>query len=117
MTIPSFTAGGHTLPGSRASILLALALFTACSAPASTPGVATTAPAVASAAETPLAVPTLGTKPPTGLVFQTYFVTVTASGNGSIAVLTAPATKLRKSAACLNMRREIYHVTRSTQAS
>ena len=92
MTIPSFTAGGRTLPGSRAAILLALALFAACSAPAATPGPATTAPAVASAAETPLAVPTLGTKPPPGLVFQTYFVTVTASSNGSIAVLTAPAS-------------------------
>ena len=36
--------------------------------------------------------PTLGTKPPAGLTFQTYFVTVTASGNGSIEVLTAPAS-------------------------
>ncbi len=92
MTIPSFTAGGRTLPGSRAAILLALALLSACGAPAASPGPATTAPAVAPATGTPLAVPTLGTKPPPGLVFQTYFVTVTASGNGSIAVLTAPAS-------------------------
>ena len=91
MTIPSFTAGERKLPGGRASILFALALLAACSAPAATSGPVFTAPA-ASATETPLAVPTLGTKPPAGLVFQTYFVTVTASGNGSIAVLTAPAS-------------------------
>ena len=92
MTIPSFTAGGRKLPGGRASILLTFALLAACSAPTATSGPATTAPAAAPATETPLAVPTLGTKPPPGLVFQTYFVTVTSSSNGAIAVLTAPAS-------------------------
>ena len=92
MTIPSFTAGGRKLPGGRAAILLTVALLAACSAPAVTSGPVTTAPGAAPATETPLAVPTLGTKPPAGLVFQTYFVTVTSSSNGSIAVLTAPAS-------------------------
>lgn len=92
MTVPSFTAGGRKLPGGRAATLVALALLAACGAPAATSGPAITAPAAASATETPLAVPTLGTKPPAGLVFQTYFVTVTSSSNGSIAVLTAPAS-------------------------
>ena len=92
MTIPSFTAGGRKLPGSRAAVVLALALLAACGAPAATSGPAETPRAIASTTETPIAVPTLGTKPPAGLVFQTYFVTVTASSNGSIAVLTAPAS-------------------------
>ena len=92
MTIPSFTAGGRKLPGGRASILLTLALLAACSAPTATSGPTITAPAAAPSTETPLAVPTLGTKPPAGLVFQTYFVTVTSSSNGAIRVLTAPAS-------------------------
>ena len=92
MTIPSFTAGGRKLPGGRASVVLAFALLAACGAPAATSGPAETPRAIASTTETPSAVPTLGTKPPPGLVFQTYFVTVTSSSNGSIAVLTAPAS-------------------------
>jgi len=92
-TLSSFTAGGRKLPGGRAAIALSFAVLAACTSPAASApsrGLPTVAP---SATEIPLAVPTLGTKPPAGLVLQTYFVTVTASGNGSIAVLTAPASR------------------------
>ena len=91
-TLSSFTAGGRKLPGGRAAIALSFAVLAACTSPAASApsrGLPTVAP---SATETPLAVPTLGTKPPAGLTFQTYFVTVTASANGSITVLTAPAS-------------------------
>lgn len=37
--------------------------------------------------------PILGTKPPLGLVLPSYFVAVTASSDGSLAVLTTPASR------------------------
>ena len=97
MAIASFTAGGRKLPGGRAAVLVTGLLLAACAAPAtsvppSSPQI-TSAPArTAPVTESPAAIPTLGTKPPTGLVFPTYFISVTASSNGSIAVLTAPAS-------------------------
>ena len=93
MTFASFTAGGRTLPGGRAAILASGLFLAACAAPATSLPPVTSAPArTAPATKNPLAVPTLGTKPPPGLVFPTYFISVTASANGSIAVLTAPAS-------------------------
>lgn len=90
MTTPSFTAGERTLPGVRAGLLVFLALIAACTAPAPTAG--SPAPAAAPM-DASFAVPTLGTKPPAGLVLPTYFVTVTASSNGAITVLTTPTSR------------------------
>ncbi len=58
-----------------------------------TPG--TTPAPVASPPDIDMAatVPMLGTKPPPGLVLPSYFVTVTSSSNGAIAVLTTPASR------------------------
>ena len=91
-TAPSFTAGGRKLPGGRAWLLISLAFVASCGSSAAPTATRSTAPAAAVA---PPAVPTLGTKPPTGLVLPTYFVTVTTSGNGSLAVLTTPTSMCR----------------------
>ena len=87
MTTPSSTAGERTLPGGRAALVLSIALLASCVSPATTP-----AP-VAPAAETVGTVPMLGVKPPAGLVLPSYFVAVTSSRNGAIAVLTTPASR------------------------
>jgi hypothetical protein len=91
MATTSFSAGERRLPGVRAALALglALALASACG----------TAAAVSSAPATPTAipeangVPMLGTRPPAGLVLPSYFVAVTASRDGSLTVLTAPASR------------------------
>ena len=37
----------------------------------------------------------LGTKPPAGLMLPSYFVTVTASSDGSLTLLTTPGSRCR----------------------
>jgi len=87
MTTESFTVGERMLPGGLAGMLISIALLASCASPAATP-----APLV-SPTDAPAAIPTLGTKPPAGLVLPSYFVTVTSSSNGAIGVLTTPASR------------------------
>jgi hypothetical protein len=88
MAIPSFSAGERRLPGVRAAIAITFAVFAAC-------GTAT-AP-LPSPTGSPIpesnGVPMLGTRPPAGLALPSYFVTVTASTDGSLTVLTTPTSR------------------------
>ncbi|HEX6060659.1 MAG TPA: hypothetical protein VF001_01205 [Candidatus Limnocylindria bacterium] len=93
MTTRSSTAGGRTLPGGRALLALSLALLASCASPATMFASPSAPTAVPSAADASGTVPTLGTKPPAGLVLPSYFVTVTSSSNGAIAVLTTPDSR------------------------
>ena len=90
MTRSSFSAGERKLPGAGAVLAFALlALSVGCQAQPTGRG---TAP-IATPPETPLAVPTLGTKPPAGLVLPTYFAAITSSDDGTLAVLTSPGSR------------------------
>ena len=91
MTTRSFIAGGRKLPGGRAVLLLSITLLASCASPAMTFGAPSAPPSVPS--DTPGAIPTLGTKPPAGLVLPSYFVAVTSASNGAIAVLTTPDSR------------------------
>lgn len=93
MTRRSSTAGGRKLPGGRAVLLLSIALLASCASPATTFGLPSAPTSVPSAADAPGAIPTLGTKPPAGLILPSYFVAVTSSSNGAIAVLTTPDSR------------------------
>jgi hypothetical protein len=88
MAISSFSAGERRLPGVRAALALSLVLIVGC-------GAATSAPAAAAPSATAESngVPMLGTRPPAGLVLRSYFVAVTASTDGSLTVLTTPASR------------------------
>ena len=88
MAIPSFSAGERRLPGVRAAIVLTFALLAGCGT-ATAPAPSPTASLVPEAN----GVPMLGTRPPAGLVLPSYFVAVTASTDGSLTVLTAPASR------------------------
>jgi len=92
MTKRSSTAGGRKLPGGRAVLLLFIALLASCASPAATFGPPSDPPSAPSA-DAPGAIPMLGTKPPAGLVLPSYFVAVTSSSNGAIAVLTTPDSR------------------------
>jgi len=88
MAIPSFNAGERKLPGVRAALVLFLALGAACAtatAPAPSP--------VGTLVPESNGIPMLGTRPPAGLVLPSYFVAVTASMDGSVTVLTTPASR------------------------
>lgn len=92
---PSATAelrlrGGRALPF-LAACVLALA---ACAPQAAAPPASATpaAPSPTGIGGRP-AVPTLGSPPPSGLVFPTYFVTILESRNGHLLVVTSPGSK------------------------
>lgn len=88
MAISSFNAGERRLPGVRAALGLFLALGAACgtaTAPASSP--------VGTLVPESNGIPMLGTRPPAGLVLPSYFVAVTASTDGSVTLLTTPASR------------------------
>lgn len=92
-TASSFTAGGRKLPGGRVALAVSMALLVSCSTPAAAPITRTGAPApVSTPTDAPAAMPTLGTKPPAGLVLPSYFVAITASSTSELALLTTPAS-------------------------
>ena len=89
MTRSSFSAGERKLPGAGAVLGSALlALSVGCQGQPTgrdTP--------IAARSDAPVAVPTLGTKPPAGLVLPTYFAAITGSDDGTLAVLTSPGSR------------------------
>ena len=92
MARSSFSAGERKLPGAGAVLAAALlGLALACQAPATMRDAAHTPDP--SASDPALLIPTLGTKPPAGLVLPTYFAAVTSSDDGSLAVLTTPGSR------------------------
>ena len=87
------TLGERKLPKGRVSVWLLALLLAGCAPVLSqlpSPSVAGTATPVPTG---PGGIPTLGTTPPSGLVFQTYFVTLTDPKNGSVGVLTTPGSR------------------------
>lgn len=90
MTRSSFSAGERKLPGAGAVLGSALlALSVGCQAQPTDRDAAPNA----ARSEAPLAVPTLGTKPPAGLVLPTYFAAITGSEDGTLTVLTSPGSR------------------------
>ena len=90
------TSGEPSLPGGRVlplALLLSLSLLS-CAAPvAADRAVASPSPDRAAVPTAGGGIPMLGTTPPSGLVFQTYFVTLTDAKNGSVGVLTTPGSR------------------------
>ena len=102
----STTPGERKLPGGRVVTFAAVVLagvLAACAAPAATtaPSISPISPIAPSQAagaspttapSPPVAIPTLGTTPPSGLGLPSYFVTLLDVKNGSLGVLTAPGS-------------------------
>ena len=97
-TTISTTLGERKLPKGRAlavGVIALAVLLIGCAPTATNPEIPTTsADAAPSAAPNATSgIPTLGTRPPLGLVLPSYFVTLLNSRNGSVTVLTAPGSR------------------------
>lgn len=96
-TTTSTTLGERKLPKGRALIALGLAAaLLGCSPLASNSAPVASAAIMAAPSPTAvasIAIPMLGTTPPSGLVLPTFFVTLLAGRNGSVSVLASPGSR------------------------